>query len=352
MPTFTNFIYSIFDDAEPKFEPKRCVFMVHQRERCPDTGTLHWQGYAEFKRDSRPATIHKAFGTTRGRFFNRDGTQQECITYVTKEDTRVSEPKSYGVQKVDKAGKKRDRIEYAEGVYREAHAMGEYDDAMAHIRNALPINYNQSYHSIAGALGYKKRFIQTILPRPFAWRVPVALTDWLRNEATKVERAKCLVLVGDSQLGKTAWAQSLGRHIYWRRTIDFTAWDKDAKFIIIDDIWWGHIKGKKTLLTQMGDLTVNEKYAKKLRICVNKPAIICTNRMPEYRDEIDARYWAKNSTIVEITEELFDRTQKQLNLDTLQQVEGEVRRSSMPALEDEMCAAIRALSATGETETI
>ncbi|AXH76478.1 MAG: Rep catalytic domain protein [Geminiviridae sp.] len=65
--------------------------------------------------------------------------------------------------------------------------------------------------------------------------VPQSMQDWVNNELNGGEaRPKCLIVVGGPGLGKTSWAESLGRHHYWVNR--FTAARvKDAKYAILDD---------------------------------------------------------------------------------------------------------------------
>nr|WHM27973.1 replication-associated protein [Blueberry geminivirus 1] len=65
--------------------------------------------------------------------------------------------------------------------------------------------------------------------------VPRAMQDWVTNELNGGgNRPKCLIVVGGARLGKTCWAQSLGRHHHWvnRFTKERV---KDARYAILDD---------------------------------------------------------------------------------------------------------------------
>lgn len=66
-------------------------YVVYQREKSPQTGQLHIQGYIEFTKPIGFRAVQKAleFGTPwvgRAR-----GKQEQCIAYVTKEETRHSD---------------------------------------------------------------------------------------------------------------------------------------------------------------------------------------------------------------------------------------------------------------------
>lgn len=66
--------------------------------------------------------------------------------------------------------------------------------------------------------------------------VPESMLDWVNDNLTNRGngRTKCLIVVGGPELGKTSWAESLGRHHHWRNR--FTSGRvADAKYAILDD---------------------------------------------------------------------------------------------------------------------
>lgn len=77
-------------------------YFVFQLEKA-STGTPHVQGYCEFERPVRPAGLRRAL---RGcHVEKRRGTAEDAIRYCTKEDTRYSDPRYFGVSSVkDGAG--------------------------------------------------------------------------------------------------------------------------------------------------------------------------------------------------------------------------------------------------------
>lgn len=136
--------------------------------------------------------------------------------------------------------------------------------------------------------------------------LPQLIKDWLKDyfRPTGLPRRKCLILVGKTQLGKTAWARSLGHHIFWRTQYNLDKWDNSAKYIVFDDIHWKELlKYNKQLLLAMGECTVTDRYRHKTDIVNYKPAIWCCNQKPFFGD--DEEYWLENSVIVEIDEPLF-----------------------------------------------
>lgn len=52
----------------------------------------------------------------------------------------------------------------------------------------------------------------------------------------QVLRPKSLILCGPTRNGKTQWAKSLGKYIYWKgRPRPRDIWDDDADYLIMDD---------------------------------------------------------------------------------------------------------------------
>jgi len=318
MSKFTNVCFTSFKDDAPLWNPDECQYLVYQREACPETGRKHYQGYAEFKRDRRIGGIQRILGIGASHVERRGGTGKEAITYCTKEDTRIEAPVEHGTPKPEEpsSGTAADIRARTEDAYRAAHRITDYTEAMDYLRETIPLDYNRFYGSISGAFAYKRRTRPNIRALEFAFRLPSGITDWLKEEYTKTERAKCLILVGPSRLGKTAWARSVGKHIFWRGQTSMSDWDDDARYIVFDDIEWKYIPNKKSLLTQMGDCTVTDKYVRKMSIYNNKPAIVCCNAAPLHDTIEDAQYWQANSTIVYIERELFDREQSNVHVNS------------------------------------
>jgi len=310
--SFTNICFTAFQDEEPLFDPNFVAYLIYQRERCPDTGRLHWQGYCECHRGQRITTIQSFLGIAGGHIERRRGTQSEAIDYCQKAESRVSEAVEKGARKTAGAGTRKSDSVDRNAVYRAATAEPDYRTAMEIIRTALPSEYYRSFTNIRAALSYKDKAPGYSRQLEFGWRLPNAITDWLGTEFTKVERARCLVLIGGTRLGKTAWARSLGKHMFWRGQVNLGSWEKEASYIVFDDIPWKFIPQKKSLLTQMGDITVTDKYVKKLNVCNDKPAIVLLNEFDGFEEE--QVYWEANTTVVRLERELFDRTQRALNL--------------------------------------
>jgi len=139
--------------------------------------------------------------------------------------------------------------------------------------------------------------------------VPDEVQDWLDTEYVKSSRAKCLFLIGDTQLGKTHWARSVVQpHIYWKNMVNLDEWNPNAKLIIFDDFdKWEFVPCPKGYLTQAGQCTVTDKYRKKRTIIVNMPAIYLCNDMPFMGGVplCDIDYWKSNGKFVRVYDRFY-----------------------------------------------
>lgn len=74
-------------------------YMVYQKEQCPETGRIHYQGYLELNNSQRMSWIKtKVFGTQSVHLEKRNGTQDQAIDYCMKEETRVEPPVEIGTR--------------------------------------------------------------------------------------------------------------------------------------------------------------------------------------------------------------------------------------------------------------
>lgn len=117
--------------------------------------------------------------------------------------------------------------------------------------------------------------------------------QWLLNNRTwfvlysvQEDRPKSLIIIGPSRTGKTAWARSLGRHIYWNGMFNLRSFDNEAKYAIFDDFEdWSRFYNYKQWLGAQKEFTVSDKYCKKQQIKWGKPCIVISNEHPGFKDQ-------------------------------------------------------------------
>lgn len=78
---------------------KKFQYMVYQTEKCPTTGTIHYQCYVECKDKMSLEALKKAIGDESAHVEPRKGNQDQAIIYCTKSETRVGEPIEQGNKK-------------------------------------------------------------------------------------------------------------------------------------------------------------------------------------------------------------------------------------------------------------
>lgn len=310
---FTSFL-----DSAPT-QGSKVGYLIFQRERGSETCREHWQGYAETNQ-KRGLTIKQwqtQLDSPNCHIEPRKGSVDQAIDYCRKLDSRLWGPYESGSpNRIDSGNRKRRAdIDSAYLVARDTASSSE--EFIKMVSDVDPSGVAKSYISI-------KKYADSLFPvdkfKPYqppewcnkSWILPISIQQWLSQEFTKKDRPKCLVLVGPSRLGKTQWARSLGRHMYWRGTTNITEWDDQSKYLIFDDIDWKFIPQKKSMLTCMGDATVTDKYKAKKNIKIDKIAIVLLNEFDIDSIE-ESNYWKKNLFVVYIDQPLFDCSQAQLN---------------------------------------
>lgn len=93
-------------------------------------------------------------------------------------------------------------------------------------------------------------------------------------------RPNSLILIGPSRCGKTEWARSLGKHMYFNNLLNLDDWDENADYIILDDFspditkflpsWKCFFGGQK-------QFTLTDKYRGKRTVHWGKPMIWLSN---------------------------------------------------------------------------
>lgn len=66
-------------------------YVVYQREQAPETGQLHIQGYIEFTKPKGFRAVQKILDYGKPWVAIARGSQEQCVTYCTKEETRHSD---------------------------------------------------------------------------------------------------------------------------------------------------------------------------------------------------------------------------------------------------------------------
>lgn len=111
-----HWLFTSYEDNAPSFN--NIKFQVHQRERCPTTDRLHWQGYVCFNKDTRFTTLKKDFPGLH--FEGKKGTVAQAVAYCSKTETRVEETEPTFIGEIPKeqgqAGGESNKRKYDEAI--------------------------------------------------------------------------------------------------------------------------------------------------------------------------------------------------------------------------------------------
>jgi len=132
---FTVFQLDDFTMPNPLGQVRYCVF---QKEKCPKTGRLHYQGYVEFKRSVDYVFVKSTFKSKSLHAEPRLKSRQAARDYCMKEESRIEPPQEFGKWTL-KPGKRVD-LDEARSLILGKRKVGEcYDDAeLDHITTKYP----------------------------------------------------------------------------------------------------------------------------------------------------------------------------------------------------------------------
>lgn len=135
-------------------ESPLCTFLVFSKE-IGESGTPHYQGYIEFSSPVRWPYVTRLVGHP-CHCEARRGSQDQAIDYVTKDDTHVGGPWTYGDPRVDRQGDRSDLRSYVqlikdgatdlELLEADPHLFARYPHIVGRVRAAL--NRSSPFRSV------------------------------------------------------------------------------------------------------------------------------------------------------------------------------------------------------------
>nr|QCX29367.1 Replication-associated protein [Plant associated genomovirus 2] len=135
------------------------------------------------------------------------------------------------------------------------------------------------------------------------------LGNWVqRNLAgSVVGRPRSLILIGDTRLGKTLWARSLGNHAYFGGLFCLDESLEDVDYAVFDDMQGGleFFHSYKFWLGAQTQFYATDKYKGKKLIHWGRPAIYCCNSSPLADKGADVDWLVGNCDIVHIDSPIF-----------------------------------------------
>lgn len=116
------------------------------------------------------------------------------------------------------------------------------------------------------------------------------------------------MLHGNTRLGKTLWARSLGAHAYFGGlfAMDETLNLEDVKYAVFDDMQGGFdfFHGYKFWLGAQAEFYVTDKYKGKKHVKWGKPSIWLCNNDPQ-NEKVDWGWITGNCDVVELWDPIF-----------------------------------------------
>jgi len=82
----------LFDDSDFHI----AKYLVLQLEECPETGSLHYQGWIELNTKTRRTRVKEILKANHAHLEKRRGTREQARDYCMKEESRVDGPWEYG----------------------------------------------------------------------------------------------------------------------------------------------------------------------------------------------------------------------------------------------------------------
>lgn len=89
------FNYTSFLERMPLFDKAKMHYQIHQKERCPETQKLHWQGFVKFKTQTSFRRAQVLLGDPTCHI-EPARNNSASIAYCSKNDTRVEGPFEFG----------------------------------------------------------------------------------------------------------------------------------------------------------------------------------------------------------------------------------------------------------------
>ncbi|CAF2979311.1 unnamed protein product [Rotaria socialis] len=202
-------------------------------------------------------------------------------------------PKAATTTKSDEEERRR----YENTIAQQAFKIAEtsIDSAIDFIRYSIPMLFLQSscwYLEILKYIHLRAEMeadLKGNINKEYLW--PVSFPDcthrlreiihrWIRHQFSRVRHAKCLILIGLPDTGKTSFALSLpGRVNYFQGQWNSDNWSDYARYSVYENIPWDEFykfnyPNKEQLLTQSGKILATNRWRSTIQINVRQPAIV------------------------------------------------------------------------------
>lgn len=205
-------------------------------------------------------------------------------------------------------------------VYRGAMERGSREEFLGDIRNLAPrdfVVFGGNIRATADVLfpdAPREEYRPQFLVRPWV-NVTTVMENFVRKYITNWHgkgRPKSLVLIGGSRLGKTEWARSHGRHLFFGSMFNMDKLDPEAKYAVLDDIDINYFPNYKSWCGGQYEFEVTDKYKAKRTFKWGKPVIwtVNPNNDPRLGKYADREWLQDNCYFVELTRALVEHDEE------------------------------------------
>lgn len=206
-----SFFYTSYRNEHPNWDPSRMVYTVYQREKCPDTGLFHWQGFVAFRSKVRASLAIKAIGDP-NIHIERPDSVPKSMAYCKKSKTRVEGP-------FEKGDKTKVRVQ---GERTDLQKIKEALDAKSDLRAISQTHFSQYL------------------------RYANAFKSYLCLNAPQRDFAPCILIIwGESGIGKSRLVRERYKDAFWvgrpthaSRPVWFDGYSKQDALVFDDFYGW------------------------------------------------------------------------------------------------------------------
>lgn len=150
------------------------------------------------------------------------------------------------------------------------------EEFLTRVEECSPRDWILQHDRIFGFADWKyAAAIPQYVPPVLDFRLCPLIQDWLGT--WNQSRPKTLFLCGPTRTGKTSWARSLDRHMYFCTLFNLKDWDDEAKYLVIDDFSWEYFPNKKGFWGSQEQFVLTDKYKGKKTVHWGKPMIYLCN---------------------------------------------------------------------------
>lgn len=281
-----NVVFTWYElDKKPEDELKDYQYLIYQKEICPKTQRLHYQGYVVFKNHKRLATLKRM--NPKAHFEKREATHTEAKTYCEKSDTHVEGPWTFGDDSnvPENAGYRTDLINIKKEIDqgKSVNSLMMQDDHFGTLSRTL--RFFQEYEQEVLRVKNEKEFLEDC-PKELEhkWQ-----KDLYKSLETQHRREIAWVWSESGNMGKTQFANWVKANS--ELTVFFSTGgasrDIACSYNYEDIVIFDFTREKKdfinySIIENFKDGKVfDSKYKSKMKLFKSKPVVVFANFPPE-----------------------------------------------------------------------